>query len=56
MTQHNKHYSPNLAKRWRCNLYPDMGVLRNTKGEAIAWFKKQKKLKRLPQGAMIESF
>lgn len=49
-------YSPRAAKRWRCSLWPDMAVLRNTKGEAIAWFKEQHKLKRLPPEAVVESF
>lgn len=49
-------YSLNKAKRWRCNLWPDMAVLRNTRSEAIGWFKKQHGLKRLPPGAVVESF
>lgn len=44
------------AKRWRCSLRPDAAVLRNTKSEAIGWFKKLLGVKRLPQGAIVESF
>lgn len=49
-------YSPTKAKRWRCNIWPDMAVIRNTKSEAIAWFKKQRRLKRIPRDAVVESF
>lgn len=49
-------FSPNKAKRWRCNLRPDMAVMRNTKSEAIAWFKQQLGLKRLPPEAIVEQF
>jgi len=50
------HYSPRVAKRWRCNLWPDEAVLANTKSEAIAWFKRKHNLKRLPVDAVVESF
>jgi hypothetical protein len=49
-------YSPRVAKRWRCNLTPDAAVMRNTKGEAIAWFKRLLNVKKMPPEAIVESF
>jgi hypothetical protein len=43
-------------KRWRCSLCPDMAVLKVTKSEAIAWFKKQMGVNKLPPEAKIESY
>lgn len=43
-------------KRWRCNLLPDSAVALNTKSEAIAWFKEQLGVDRLPANATIEAF
>jgi hypothetical protein len=52
----NLPYSPRVAKRWRCNLRPDAAILRNTRGEAIAWFKQLLGLKKMPPEAVVESF
>lgn len=49
-------YSLSKAKRWRCADFPDKAVLKNTKSEAIAWFKQVLGLERLPQGTKVEAF
>lgn len=51
--QVKRGYSPSKAKVWECNLLPGAGVLRNTRSEAIAWFKQQLGVKRLPAEGVV---
>lgn len=44
------------AVRWRCSLRPDAATLANTKGEAIAFFKKLLSVDKLPHGSVVEKF
>lgn len=52
----NQRVAGNRSKRWRCSLRPDMAVLRNTRSEAIAWFKRELRWDKVPDGVVIESF
>jgi hypothetical protein len=53
--QSEKTWGHNV-KRWRCDLRPDAATLANTKGEAIAFFKKLMGVKKLPVEAKVERF
>lgn len=48
--QAQRGYSPTHAKTWVCDQVPGAGVLKNTRSEAIGWFKKLLGVKRLPEG------
>lgn len=44
------------SDRWRCDLRPDAATVANTKGEAIAFFKKLLGVDKLPKNAKVEKF
>lgn len=58
MGQVNRQYlkrsvSYEKAKTWVCDQVPDTGVLKNTRSEAIAWYKQLLGVKRLPEGFIV---